>query len=251
MNPYETERLLAEYLLFHYGSPEEVMPWRSGPRDAVDYAVRVVSECVDSAGLPENARALDLGCAVGRSSFELTRHCGEVLGVDFSRKFIEAGEKLQRGESIPYLRKEEGGIFTQCVAKLPDGVLKERVRFEEGDAMHLRADIGSFDVVLAANLIDRLTEPRRFLARLPELVRPGGQLILASPYTWLPEFTTQEHWLGGGEQAGKEQTTLEALKIHLNADFALSAVKELPFLIREHARKFQWSMAQATVWRRR
>jgi len=82
-------------------------------------------------------------------------------------------------------------------------------------------------------------------------VRPGGQLILASPYTWLPEFTTQEHWLGGGEQAGKEQTTLEALKIHLNADFALSAVKELPFLIREHARKFQWSMAQATVWRRR
>jgi hypothetical protein len=26
---------------------------------------------------------------------------------------------------------------------------------------------------------------------------------------------------------------------------------DLPFLIREHARKFQWSVAQATVWQRR
>lgn len=251
MNPYETERLLAEYLLFHYGSAEEVMPWQLGPRDAVDYAVRVVSECLDVAALPTNARALDLGCAVGRSSFELSRYCGEVLGVDFSRRFIEAAEMLQRGEVIPYLRKEEGEIFTQAFAKLPDGVSKDRLRFEAGDAMDLRADIGSFDVVLAANLIDRLTEPSRFLARLPELVRMGGQLILASPYTWLPEFTAPEHWLGGFEKDGKHVTTLDALKGHLSACFELVAIKELPFLIREHARKFQWSMAQATVWRRK
>ena len=30
------------------------------------------------------------------------------------------------------------------------------VRFETGDAMDLRGDLGSFDVVLMANLIDRL-----------------------------------------------------------------------------------------------
>jgi hypothetical protein len=28
-------------------------------------------------------------------------------------------------------------------------------------------------------------------------------------------------------------------------------VKDLPFLIREHARKFQLSVAQATIWRRK
>jgi hypothetical protein len=27
--------------------------------------------------------------------------------------------------------------------------------------------------------------------------------------------------------------------------------KDLPFLIREHARKFQWSVAQATLWERK
>jgi hypothetical protein len=28
-------------------------------------------------------------------------------------------------------------------------------------------------------------------------------------------------------------------------------VNDLPFLIREHQRKFQWSVAEATIWRRR
>jgi hypothetical protein len=31
----------------------------------------------------------------------------------------------------------------------------------------------------------------------------------------------------------------------------LVAAKDLPFLIREHARKFQWSVAQASLWKKR
>jgi hypothetical protein len=37
----------------------------------------------------------------------------------------------------------------------------------------------------------------------------------------------------------------------LDPHFTLARTLELPFLIREHARKFQWSVAQATVWIRR
>ena len=33
--------------------------------------------------------------------------------------------------------------------------------------------------------------------------------------------------------------------------FDFIAAKDLPFLIREHARKYQWSVAQATIWRRK
>src|SRR5690349_9821624 len=84
MNPYETDKLLNEYLLFHYGSAEDILPWPDGPRGALDYAVRCVSECVDGAALGPGTRALDVGCAVGRSSFELARLCGEVIGVDWS-----------------------------------------------------------------------------------------------------------------------------------------------------------------------
>ena len=156
MNIYETDKLLAEYLLFHYGTPGEVLPWAGGPREALGYPVRCVGECVDVARLPEMARALDLGCAVGRSAFELARHCGEVIGVDFSRRFIEAAEALRRDGALAYLRADEGALTTPCRALVPAEIERGRVRFETGDAMALRADLGAFDVVLMANLIDRL-----------------------------------------------------------------------------------------------
>jgi hypothetical protein len=71
MNIYETRRLLDEYLLFHYGTPAEVLPWENGPRDALGFPVRTVMELIDLPRTPCEAVALDLGCAVGRSSFEL------------------------------------------------------------------------------------------------------------------------------------------------------------------------------------
>jgi hypothetical protein len=33
-------------------------------------------------------------------------------------------------------------------------------------------------------------------------------------------------------------------------DFTLVEEKEVPFVIREHRRKFQWGVSHATVWRR-
>src|SRR5262245_35638587 len=112
MNPYETDKLLHEYLLFHYGQPGEVLPWPAGPREALDYPVRCVSECLDIAALPAGACALDVGCAVGRSSFELARHCVEVIGVDYSRRFIEAAQILASSGSLAYLRMDEGALTT-------------------------------------------------------------------------------------------------------------------------------------------
>src|ERR1700739_4426570 len=95
MNIYETDQLLAEYLLFHYGEDAEVLPWPAGPVNALRYPIRCVTECFNLVGLPPRARALDLGCAVGRSSFELARHCSEVIGIDYSQNFIEAAEKIR------------------------------------------------------------------------------------------------------------------------------------------------------------
>ena len=251
MNPYETDKLVAEYLLFHFGAPHEVLPWEFGPSSALDYPSRCVSECVDIAALPPGARALDLGCAVGRSTFELARHCAEVIGIDYSRRFVEVAATLARDGSLPYERTDEGALTTRLLASVPSDIVRGRASFEHGDAQDLRDSLGSFDVVLAANLIDRLTEPAHFLARLPELVRQGGQLVITSPYTWLGEFTPRENWLGGFAADGSRRTTLDGLTAALSAHFDLVCTKDLPFLIREHARKFQWSVAQASIWRRK
>ena len=250
-NPYESERLLAEYLLFHYGTPEEVLPWSFGPADALDFAVRVVGDCLDLSALPAAGRALDLGCAVGRSSFELARHCREVVGIDFSANFIRAATELRDHGSLPYLRTDEGRLTTPLEARVSAEIDRRRVRFETGDACELRADLGRFDAALLINLIDRLADPQRCLDQLPALLNPGAQLVIASPYTWLEDYTPADHWLGGYEQAGRRVSTFDVLREKLDRDFDFVRAVDVPFLIREHARKYQWSVSRAGVWRRR
>ncbi len=251
MSLYESDRLLSEYLLFHYGTAGEILPYPAGPAEALGYPVRCVTECVDPAPLRPDSRALDLGCAVGRSSFELARWCGEVVAIDYSHRFIAAAQELQKNGSLTYERTDEGTLRTPLTARISDDIDRTRVRFETGDAMDLRDHLGAYDVVLMANLIDRLSHPGRCLERLSGLVNPGGQLVITSPYTWMPDFTEPTQWLGGYERAGQRVTTLDGLHQHLDKDFTLLTRKDLPFLIREHARKFQWSMAEATLWRRK
>jgi putative 4-mercaptohistidine N1-methyltranferase len=248
VNPYETDKLLGEYLLFHFGTPAEILPWESGPRDALDFAVRSVSETLDTGLLPAEARALDVGCAVGRAAFELARHCREVIGIDYSRAFVNAAAALAEKGELPYRHLHHGEQTLAATARVPEGIDRARVRFEAGDACNLRGDLGAFDVVLAANLICRLPRPRAFFKRLPELVKPGGQFILTSPYTYLEEYTPRARWLGGHAD-GVEPA--KAVAEHLRGlGFSLHAERDLPFLIRETARKYQWSVAHATTWTR-
>ena len=97
--------------------------------------------------------------------------------------------------------------------------------------------------MLAANLLCRLAELNRLLVRLPELVKSGGELILTTPCTWLEEFTPEAHWPPG--------STLDWVKSELSVRFELLEEHDEPFLIRETARKFQWTVALLTKWRRR
>jgi len=245
---YETDRALSEYLLFHYGTPTQLMPWTFGPTNAVGYPARCVSECLEPARLSARARALDLGCAVGRATFELARHCSEVIGIDASHRFIEVARHLQAHGGFPYSYVEEGQLTTSARAEVPTGIDRRRVAFEHGDAQALRADLGSFDVVLLANLVDRLPDPLRCLDALPDLVRRHGQLILTTPCTWLEDYTVPSNWLGGFERDAHPIRTLGTLRASLEPQFALARTFDMPFVIREHARKFQWSVAQATIW---
>jgi len=236
---YESPRLLDEYLLFHYGSAAEVLPWVFGPSEALHFPVRTVATFLDET---RRERALDLGCAVGRSAFELSRSCHEVVGIDYSRSFIAAAESLRTAGRLDYSCREEGARTRTLAATLPEGSRPGRVSFEQGDAMHLREDVSTFDLVHAANLLCRLTDPGLLLRRFPSLVRPGGLLILTTPCTWLEEFTPQDHWPSG--------STFDWLQAALTPYFTLQSQADLPFLIREHARKFQWGVALGTAWTR-
>lgn len=240
---YEDPAVLAEYLLFHYGTAEEILPtavaWPAGMTGALDFAVRTPGHFAQQ----HAGRGLDLGCAVGRSTYEMSRRCGHVTGIDFSHSFIDAANALCEGKSVSYTRRDEGHLATELNAKSPEGIDPAKVTFLQGDAMALPGDLGSFDRVHAANLICRLTDPILLLERFPDLVNPGGELVLATPCTWLDGFTPPENWPPGD--------TLAWLQGHLGGSFDLMHRTDEPFLIRETARKFQWTRSMLTVWRRR
>jgi SAM-dependent methyltransferase len=248
---YESERLLHQYLLFHYGTEEEILAGAKAFLGQEVAGLHFPSATVWSALIfdliPEEKegtlRALDVGCAVGRSSFELSRLCAEVVAVDYSQAFVQAAKQLQDGRGLRIMRYDEGASGTELVVARPEDCRPDLVRFEVADAMDLPSNLGSFDIVHAANLLCRLAEPRRFLERLPGLVKPGGQLVLATPCSWSLEFTPEDHQPQGA--------TLGWLHEQLDNDFELEREIELPFVIRDHGRKFQVSTSQTSVWVRK
>jgi len=115
---YESDQYVGEYLLFHYGKAKEILPWENGPVDALDFPVRTVGHF--SAG--QVARSLDVGCAVGRSTLEMSRTSDEVIGIDFSKAFIEAAERIRAPNGVSCERLEEGGERTQVQVFCPAGL---------------------------------------------------------------------------------------------------------------------------------
>lgn len=241
---YETDRALQEYLLFHYGTDEEILPNDFGLKKFLHFPVRCVTASLPK-GIPQVAKAIDLGCAVGRSSFELTRYSKRVVGIDRSHPFIAAARQLQHDGMLEYFALEEGMHTSKHTAKVPEDLDRAHVEFFCADVMEWNVDVEPFDIVLVANLICRLADPKAFLDRLSGFVAPGGRLILASPYSWLEEFTTKEQWQ---RLFPEDKTALEAIHDVLSKHFILDRYFDLPFLIREHRRKYQWDISQVSTW---
>jgi len=104
--------------------------------------------------------------------------------------------------------------------------------------------------VFAGNLIDRLYDPALFLREIAERILPAGLLVITSPYTWLEEYTPKDKWLGGRREHGEPLTSFAGLERCLESGFSLVARSDVPFVIRETARKHQHTTAEMTVWRR-
>lgn len=244
-NTYETDELLHQYLVFHYGTAEDQFPYTFGGSDALDFPKRCALEGPAQEADLRQGRALDLGCAVGRSTFELARHYQEVIGIDYSHVFINAANSLKRDGSCMASRQDEGSVTTNLELQVDTSIDRTRVSFEQGDALSIRDDIGQFDLVLACNLICRLKEPLHLISRLADLVKPGGCLFLTTPFTWMESYTPKANWLGN-----RSEDSFDGLRRGLEPAFTLDADWDMPFIIREHTRKFQYSIAKASRWRR-
>jgi len=150
--------------------------------------------------------------------------------------------------------------------------------------------IEQFDVILGSNLLCRLPSPRKFLSSLYSLdlnvdadgdgaackglLKPYGYLVLVSPYSWLEEYTAQDQWMfnapagSASSPTTRSNNSFGALSSYISANcntrvagltgpdcvhFGLQLVErdDVPFLIREHARKYQFGISDLTIWQNR
>ena len=242
---YETDQQLSAYAEFHYGDEYYGVP---------NFPKALAAIAIAAMGDQPARRALDLGCAVGRASFELAHHFDQVTGIDFSARFIDLGVQLAAQGVLRYSVIDEGELVSlreRSLLALGLASVCGKVEFFQGDACNLKPHFKGYDLILAANLIDRLYSPARFLESVHERLNSGGLLLIASPYTWLAEHTPRAEWLGGFKKNGENFTTLDALKALLSKHFVLlQAPQEVPFVIRETARKFQHSVSEVSLWMR-
>ena len=242
---YETDKLLSEYAEFHYGDEYFGVP--NFPKALAELAIAAMG------GKPAH-KALDLGCASGRATFELARHFDRVTGIDFSARFIGQGVQLAGQGVLRYTLTEEGDLVfykERTLTGLGLDSVKHKVQFYQGDACNLKSLFTGYDLIVAANLIDRLYDPEKLLTSIHLRLNLGGLLMIASPYTWLEEHTKREAWIGGFKRDGESFSTLDGLKKSLGTHFKLvQGPQEVPFVIRETRRKFQHTLSEVTIWER-
>lgn len=244
MNLYETDDLVAQYMGFHYG------PSYFG---VDNYPQACANLCIEAMGGKNLNKALDLGCAVGRSTFELARAFDDVVGVDLSGRFIDSACTLKTEGRLGYFQRDQGdlGELLQAdLASLGLDQVRSKVQFINADACALEG-YRDFDLVFAGNLVDRLRNPAACLRQLHQHLRLGGALVISSPYTLTTDYTPKENWIGGYREDGRAVTVLDGLKRNLAPHFQLEGEpRDLPFVIRETRRKYQHTIAEVTVWRR-
>lgn len=118
----------------------------------------------DRLGLLPKERLLDLGCGGGRHAFEAARRGAHVVALDAGAKEIddvravfaamaEAGELDGAGDTVAL----------------------------RGDARRLPFADGSFDRIIAAEVLEHVPEDGQALGELARVLRPGGTLAVTVP----------------------------------------------------------------------
>mmetsp|Transcript_52407 Transcript_52407/g.123822 ORF Transcript_52407/g.123822 Transcript_52407/m.123822 type:complete len:165 (+) Transcript_52407:2-496(+) len=155
-----------------------------------------------------------------------------------------------------FSRKEEGEIESHLMASIDVTIDRTRCSFLVDDPCSMAArNYGEFDAVLVSDCLDRIHAPAECLERLvgePGLVKVGGIVVVASRTRWTERRTRKDKWLGGTvNSAGKEEYAMDGIKSIFEERMELLTTLDMPLLIRNDARNYQYSIVEASVWKRK
>jgi SAM-dependent methyltransferase len=151
----------------------------------------------DRLGVGPGDSLLDLGCGFGRHAFEAARRGAEVVALDAGTEEVAGvrntfGAMVEAGELSPAAR---GGAV-------------------QGDALRLPFADGTFDRVIASEVLEHIPDDVAAMAELARVLRPGGTMAVTVPRCG-PEFVNwalsdEYHDVPGGHVRIYRRSTLRA-----------------------------------------
>ena len=123
----------------------------------------------DRLDLAPGHRVLDAGCGGGRHAFEAARRGATVLALDRDAEGTEAVAAMFGAMRL--------------AGELPPGTVTGAVR---GEALVLPFADATFDVVIAAEVLEHLPDDERAVTELARVLKPSGRLAVTVP-RWGPE----------------------------------------------------------------
>jgi SAM-dependent methyltransferase len=195
-------------------------------------------------------RFIDVGAGAGRHSYEALRRGAVVTAYDMDEVELKGVDEMFGALEL------EGEV--------PPG---GRAEIKVGDILDMPYPDGSFDVVLASEILEHVPEADRAISELVRILAPGGILAVTVP-RWLPEricwaLSDEYHANEGGHirifKADQLQATIEANGMTfthrhhahaLHSPFwwlkcAVGVEREQHPLVRSYHRMLVWDMMQA------
>jgi len=216
---YEDSNILKSYDAFHFGDgllSVKNFPLRMG---------EVILEMCKKYKCPFGT-ALDAGCGPGRTAMELCPDFDKVEGYDYSQGFIDMMVDQKAKRKLDNLTAYQGDSHAQ------QEICREK----------------KFDMIFGCNLIDRLHSPEMWIQQSKDMLTADGLLIISSPYTWKPEHTSPDKWIGGCKKDGEDSFTVDGLKASLGPELVLLEEMKVPFVIPDADGTFQYTYSNCTVF---
>ena len=230
-----TRNYLSTYMWGHYGDLDPT------PNKQSSNFLNILERTKKT--IPPKGNLLDLGCAVGRSTFWLAEQYNRpVLGLDLNFAMLMHAQEIMRNGRAVYGQREVGTVYRwkEYEVSFPN---TELIDFWVADAMALPLQDQSIGAAISLNVLDCTTSPMSFLTELTRIAKEWHSFC---PYDWSLSITQFQEWIGGhnsfAEWEGRPEKILRYLLSAQSPHPQLQQAKimneqqEIPWRIRVHDR---------------
>lgn len=203
--------------------------------------------------------ALDIGCSVGRLSFELAPTHSHVIGIDTSRPFVQKARELMQKKELRFDLLIEGLITEKRSCELGSRWNSDRVEFIVADAMALPFPKKFFTTVASVNILEKVPNPMQHLVDVNRVLRDDEAVfVFSDPFSWDEAFTDPELWLSGKTDGKYACRGVEAIgRLFAGEDrvfdppLNLIAKRDVPWKIRKTENLWEHINSQLLVGKRK